>query len=182
MPHPDVGVAQSGRTTRRQIAWSVLRAAASTTALVAICYALPLDHYSTGVAITILPIGLIVLVVLVGFQLRWILRSPFPALRAVEALGTSIPLFLLLFANAYVVMAKMSSRNFGERLTHTDALYFTVTVFSTVGLGDITGKSEAARLVVTAQIIADLVILGIAIKAVVGVGRQRQPAQPPRDT
>jgi Ion channel/Bacterial regulatory proteins, gntR family len=89
----------------------------------------------------------------------------------------SVPLFLLLFASSYVVMARMSASNFGERLTHTDGLYFTVTVFSTVGFGDITAKSQAARLVVTGQIIADLVILGLAIKVIVGaVSRRRQPA------
>jgi hypothetical protein len=58
------------------------------------------------------------------------------------------------------------------------ALYFTVTVFSTVGFGDITAKTGTARLVVTGQMIADLVILGLAIKVIVGAvrrGRQRQP-------
>jgi hypothetical protein len=39
----------------------------------------------------------------------------------------------------------------GRLLTRTDALYFTVTVFSTVGFGDITAKTETARLVVTGQ-------------------------------
>jgi Ion channel len=58
---------------------------------------------------------------------------------------------LLLFAGTSVVMAAISVGNFGEPLTRTGALYFTVTVFSTVGFGDITGKTEAARLVVTGQ-------------------------------
>jgi len=60
-----------------------------------------------------------------------------------------------------------------------DALYFTVTVFSTVGFGDITAKTEAARLVVTGQMITDLVTIGLAVKVIVGAvkqGRQRQPA------
>ena len=62
------------------------------------------------------------------------------------------------------------------RLTHTDGLYFTVTVLSTVGFGDITAKTQAARLVVTGQMIADLVILALAIKIIVGaVSRGRQP-------
>jgi hypothetical protein len=159
------------------ITWSVLRAAASTAALVAIYYLLPLDHSSTGVAITILVIGLAVLIVLVVFQVRSILRSPFPGLRAVESLATSVPLFLLLFASSYVYMANLSASNFGAQLTHTDALYFAVTVFSTVGFGDITAKTEAARLVVTAQMIADLVILGLAVKVILGAVRQRR--QPP---
>jgi hypothetical protein len=51
----------------------------------------------------------------------------------------------------------------------------------------ITAKSEAARLVVTGQMIADLVILGLAIKIIMGaVSRRRQPggasgAQPPEE-
>ncbi len=119
---------------------------------------------------------LAVFIALVAFQTRAIIRSPFPGLRAIEALATSVPLFLLLFASTYVVMAKMSASNFDGRLTHTDGLYFTVTVFSTVGFGDITAKTQAARLVVTGQMLADLVILGLAIKIIVGaVNRARQP-------
>ena len=156
---------------------SALRAAASTTALVAIYYLLPLNTSVTWTAITILVIGLTALIVLVAFQVRQILTSPFPGLRAVEALATSVPLFLLLFASTYVVMAKISGSNFSEPLTRTDALYFTVTVFSTVGFGDITAKTQAARLVVTAQMITDLVILGVAIKVVVGAVQQRRSAK-----
>jgi voltage-gated potassium channel len=158
------------------IVWAVLRIVGSTAVLVAVYYLLPLSHSSAGAAITILVIGLVVFIGLVAAQVRSILWHPFPGLRAIEALATSVPLFLLLFASSYVVMAKMSASNFGERLTPTDGLYFTVTVFSTVGFGDITAKSQAARLVVTGQIIADLVILGLAIKVIVGaVSRRRQP-------
>ncbi|MFD0143592.1 MULTISPECIES: potassium channel family protein [unclassified Streptomyces] len=170
------------------IALAMLRIVGSAAALVAVYFALPLNHSSAWGAVTMLVIGLVVFVGLVGFQVRAILRSPFPGLRAIEALTTSVPLFLLLFASAYVVMATMSASNFGEPLTHTDGLYFAVTVFSTVGFGDIAAKSEAARLVVTGQIVADFVILGLAIKIIVGaVSRRRQPgdtdgAQPAQRT
>jgi len=52
-------------------------------------------------------------------------------------------------------------------------------VFSTVGFGDITAKTETARLVVTVQMIADLIVLGLGIKVIVGAvtrGRQQRPA------
>ena len=164
------------RPSHRMIVRVVLRIAASTTALVALYYLLPLDHSSAGAAVTILVIGLVLFIGLVAFQVRTIIRSPFPGLRAIEALATSVPLFLLLFAGTYVVMAAMSASNFGGHLTHTDGLYFTVTVFSTVGFGDITAKTQAARLVVTGQMITDLVILGLAIKIILGaVSRGRQP-------
>jgi voltage-gated potassium channel len=157
---------------------ALIGTAGSTAALVAIYYLLPLDHASTWVAVSILAIGLVVLIGLVAFQVRRILVSQFPVLRGVQALATSIPLFLLLFASTYVVMATISVGNFSEPLKRTDALYFTVTVFSTVGFGDITPKTEAARLVVTGQMIADLVVIGLAVKVIVGAvkrGRQEQP-------
>ena len=70
-------------------------------ALVAIYYLLPLDHFATWVASPILAIGLLVLIGLAAFQVRWIVVSRLPpALRGVEALATSIPLFLLLIRSA----------------------------------------------------------------------------------
>jgi voltage-gated potassium channel len=63
-----------------------------------------------------------------------------------------------------------------ETLTRTDSLYFTVTIFSTVGFGDISPASEAARILVTAQMILDLIMLGLGIRIFVGaieVGRQK---------
>ena len=175
---PEPAAQPEATPPRRTIVRAVLRAVGSTIALVAIYYLLPLDRSSTWFAVTMLVIGLAVLLGLVAFQVRWIVTSPFPGLRGVEALATSIPLFLLLFASAYVVIATISASNFSEPLTRTDALYFTVTVFSTVGFGDITAKTEAARLVVTGQMITDLIVIGVAVKVIVGAvkrGRQQRP-------
>ncbi|MFF0343382.1 potassium channel family protein [Kribbella sp. NPDC004875] len=172
----------AARPSFGRLAWMLLRVTAVAAALVALYYALPLDHASTFAVVTILVVGLVLFIALVTAQVLMILRSPFPGVRAVESLATSLPLFLLLFASAYVVMAARSMSNFGEHLTHSDGLYFTVTVFSTVGFGDITAKSDAARLVVTGQMIADLVVFGVALKVVVGAvqrGRQRRAAPPP---
>jgi voltage-gated potassium channel len=156
----------------------LLRALASTVALVALYYLLPLDHSTRWLAITMLVIGLVALIGLIAFQVRTIIVSPFPGLRAVEALATSIPLFLLLFASSYVVMGAIVANSFNQPMTRTDALYFTVTVFATVGFGDITAKTETARLLVTGQMIVDLIILGIGARVILGAvqrGRQRQP-------
>jgi Ion channel len=86
-------------------------------------------------------------------------------------------LFLLLFASTYVVRARFPPPT-SEPLTRTGALYFTVTVFATVGFGDITDKTEAARLVVTGQMIVALVAVGLAVKVIVGaVKRGHQGSQ-----
>jgi voltage-gated potassium channel len=160
--------------------WAALRAVASAAVVVTIYYLLPWDRSSSGAAVTWLVIGLVLLIGLIAFQVRMIIRSPFPNLRAIEALATSLSLVLVLFAGTYVTMATHSASNFGEHLTHTDALYFTVTVFSTVGFGDITAKTEAARLVVTGQMITDLVVAGVGVRIILGAvtrGQQRRRQQ-----
>ena len=165
------------RPSSGRIAWTVLRVAGSVAALVALYYLLPLDRFSTSEAVTTLVIGLAGFIALVAFQVRLIIRSQFPGLRAIESLATSVPLFLLLFAGTYVVLAAKSPGSFGGHLSHTDGLYFTVTVFSTVGFGDITAKTETARLVVTGQMIADLIILGLAVKVTVDAIRRGRQSQ-----
>jgi len=159
----------------------LLRAGGSSAVLVAIYYLLPLDHSTRWVAVTALVIGLVALLGLVAYQVRAISTSRFPGLRALEALGVTVPLFLLLFASTYVVMDTISAGSFSQPMNHTNALYFTVTVFATVGFGDITATTAAARLVVTGQMIIDLVILGVGARVVLGAvsrGRQRQPSEP----
>jgi voltage-gated potassium channel len=166
------------RPSPGKILSALLRAAGSTAVLLTIYYLLPLDHSARWLAITMLAIGLAALIGLLAFQVRSIIASPFPGLRALEALATSVPLFLLLFASTYVVMAAISAGSFSQPMTRTNALYFTVTVFATVGFGDITAKTEAARLLVTAQMIIDLIILGFGARVILGAvsrGRQRQP-------
>jgi voltage-gated potassium channel len=152
----------------RRIGWTVLRVLASAAIVVTAYYLLPFDRAATWGAITLLVAGLLALTVLIGFQVRGIVRSPFPNLRAIEALATSLPLFLLLFAGTYYVMARLSPGSFGGHLSRTDAMYFTVTVFTTVGFGDISAKTETARLVVTGQMISDLLVFGIGVRIILG--------------
>jgi voltage-gated potassium channel len=166
-----------------RIGWTVLRVLASAAIVVTAYYLLPFDRAATWGAITLLVVGLVALIALIGWQVLTIARSPFPNLKAVEALAISLPLFLLLFASTYYVMARLAPGSFGVHLSRTDAMYFTVTVFTTVGFGDITAKSEAARLVVTGQMIADLLVLGLGIRIIFGAvtrsqqrSRQRQDA------
>ena len=164
-----------------RIVRSFLRAAVSTAALLAIYYLLPLDHAALWVAVMTLVIGLAALIGLVALQVRAISGSRYPVLRALEALAFTVPLFLLLFASTYLVMAALSARSFSEPLNHTAALYFTVTVFATVGFGDITPTAAVARLVVTGQMLIDLIILGLGARVILGAvsrGRQQRPPEP----
>ena len=162
---------------RRRLALVLLRSSIITAVLVAAYYVCPLDRL-TDVPIGVsLAVGLLALVAVAAFQVRAIIRSPYPALRAVEALSATAPLFLLLFAAGYFLMAEADGSNFNvHTLTRTDSLYFTVTVFATVGFGDINATSQAARVLVTVQMILDLIVLGLGIRVfttAVQYGRQR---------
>jgi voltage-gated potassium channel len=168
----------SVRRWRRLIGLAAFRSLAAAIVLVVLYYVLPPDH-TKNVPVT-LTVGLVILAVGIVWQLRVISRAAHPGLRAIEALATTLPLFLLLFASAYLVMAPSSPANFSTHsLTRTDALYFTVTVFSTVGFGDITAASQTARVVVIVQMLLDLLALGLIVRAFVSaVKSARQQAAP----
>jgi 4-amino-4-deoxy-L-arabinose transferase-like glycosyltransferase len=154
---------------RRLVVIGLLRALATTVVVVAAYYLLPLDNLagiSLGVA---LAVGLLTLTAVVAYQVQAIIRHPHSAVRAIEALAITVPVFLLLFAATYFMMEQSNPDNLNvDALTRTDSLYFTVTVFATVGFGDITATSQAARVVVIAQMILDLLVLGLVVKVFLG--------------
>ncbi len=100
--------------------------------------------------------------------MRAILRAQYPGIRAVQSLAVITPLFLLLFAATYFILGVDDPATFTEHLSRSDAIYLTVTIFATVGFGDITAQTEAARLVVTTQMLLDLVVLGFGIQVIFG--------------
>jgi len=172
-----VEVDQGRAVSRRRVAVAIVRALLTTSVLVALYYLLPLDADSFGASVVVtLVVGMAVLVVLVSWNVRGVVESDNPGLKAFEGLFVAVPLFLLLFATAYFRISLADRSSFSEPLTRTGALYFTVTVFSTVGFGDIGPRSEPTRLLVAAQMILDLVVLGIGVRVIAGAvqrGRER---------
>ncbi len=167
------------RQRRRLFVRAFIDAVATGTLLTVAYFVLPLDRLSGMGDELLLTIGLLAVVVIIIWEVRAILRSDFPGIQAVQALAIAVPLFLLLFSTAYYLMSRTTPATFTQHLTRMDALYFTVTTFATVGFGDITAKSEAARIIVTIQMLADLILIGFGVKVLFGavqMGRQRQPA------
>ena len=169
-PYQDLPAA----TRRRTVLRTVLRGFLSTTVLVVLYYVLPLDQPLDAGAVLRVLIGLAVFSVITVWQIRTIIGSPYPGMKAVEALGLLFPFYLLLFASTYFVMERALAASFTEPLTRTDALYFSVTVFSTVGFGDIAAKSEAARIVLIVQMLGDLALLGAGVRLLLGAVRRGQ--------
>ncbi|MFL6134517.1 MAG: potassium channel family protein [Nocardioidaceae bacterium] len=163
---------------RRLIARGLFRALTASVLLLVGYSIAPLDRLD-GVPVAVsVTVSLLVLLAVTVWQVGAIMRAAYPAIRALEALAITAPLFLLVFATAYFLLAQDDSTSFNdETLTRSDTLYFTVTVFSTVGFGDIVATSQAARRLVTVQMILDLLILGLGIKAFTSAVRRGRRQQ-----
>ena len=135
-------------------------------------YALPLDDISGDHPIWLVTVILAVFFLAVAWSVLRITRSTMPRLRAAEALGATIPFFLTLFAVVYLVLDHQHPHSFSEPLDHISALYFTITVFATVGFGDITPITQQTRLVVSLQMLLNLVVIGVVVKLIIGVAQR----------
>jgi len=130
-------------------------------------YTLPMDRPERA-GVIVLIVGFAVLALVLTWQVRAIIGSPYPRLRAFETLTIGIPLLLIVFASAYYLIQNADPNSFTQPLSKTDSLYFTITVFSTVGFGDITAKTEVARILVSIQMMFDLAVFGLVAKLIFG--------------
>jgi uncharacterized membrane protein YtjA (UPF0391 family) len=77
----------------------------------------------------------------------------------------------------YFLMALDSPGTFtADPLTRVDTLYLTVTIFSTVGFGDISAASQPARILVTIQMILNLIVLGAGVRLLTGAVKRGRDA------
>jgi voltage-gated potassium channel len=162
---------------RRRLAQAMARATLTSTVLVVLYFKLPFTAVVDTSTALLLAGGLALFAAVIVWQVRSILRSAYPALRAIEATATAIPLFLLVFAAAYVKLADTEPGAFTEPLSRTDALYFTITVFATVGFGDIAPVTDAARIATMVQMVGDLLVVGLVLRVMLGAvkqGRERR--------
>jgi hypothetical protein len=158
--------------SRRQIAFSALRMVVLTTGLVVAYSLAPLDHRGNLLGVKLL-LALVVVAALLALQITWVLHSPSPRLRALEAVVVSLPLLIIIFATTYVVLSRSAPSSFNEHLDKIAALYFTVTVFATVGFGDIVALTDQARIIVTVQMAVDLIAIGVFAKVLLGAVQMR---------
>jgi NAD/NADP transhydrogenase beta subunit len=144
------------------------RASLSTIALLALFYRVPLDRPADLGLLMWLVVGLVIIGAAIGWQARAIAMSDLPRLRAVETAAAGLAALLILYASVYVVMSHSDPDSFTEVLGRTDALYFTMTVFATVGFGDITPVTETARIITMTQMLVGILAVGLAAKMLVG--------------
>jgi hypothetical protein len=155
---------------------SVLRTLLVTVLLLVVYAVAPWNRLADGSAIGMFLVWLGLLGLALWWQLRSVARSPHPWMRAAQAVVLLLLLLVVPFATAYAYASASDPANFTQPLTRIDALYFTVTVFATVGFGDIAPVTEGARVLVTVQMVIDLVLIGVIVKVLTGVARHRRDA------
>jgi voltage-gated potassium channel len=136
----------------------------------------PWDRLGDASAVGLFLVWIVLLGVALWWQLRSVARSPHPWLRAAQAVVLVLLLLVVPFATAYAYASASDPANFTQPLTRIDAMYFTVTVFATVGFGDIAPVTEGARVLVTVQMVIDLALIGVIVKVLTGVARHRRDA------
>ena len=141
-----------------------VRLTASVVALLFVYYTIPVKGADGQSDLPWLLLELVIFGVIVGIQVPLISKARYPLLRGVEALALTVLLFLLIFARVYLANSVADPAVFTQHLDKDTALYFTVTVFATVGFGDIVAASNAMKLLVTLQMLLNLVVFGLVIR------------------
>jgi voltage-gated potassium channel len=155
----------SRRQRRREVVSTIIAVAITWALLFGIYYVIPFTDRTSGESLVRLVLGIAAFAVILAWQLRRVMHADLPVLRAIQALGGTIPLFLVTFA----------------------ALYVAITVFSTVGFGDITPEGDLARIVMSIQMLLDLVVIGAVVRllttaAKTGRGDSASPPSPDDDS
>jgi voltage-gated potassium channel len=178
-PTAGLGMLSPGRR-RLVITAAIVRTALSVAVLVVIYFVVPMGRAYGLTSVIFLVGGLIIVAVVLAIQIRATMRSPHPALRAVESLGVTVPLLLLLFSATHYLLEMTVSQSYTQPLTRLDALYFSVTMFSTVGFGDIAPVTQAARVITLVQMLVNVGFLGVVARVLFGAaigGRRDRSGQ-----
>ncbi|MEU0541719.1 ion channel [Nocardia sp. NPDC005978] len=168
------GESRNSGSRRRPIYRVMLRPALVLTVFAVAYFVLPFDRLDDVPAVLLLIAGLVLVLALCVWQVNRVLHVDRPIEQAAEALATVFGAYLIAFATIYYLLSLADPANFGAALTKLDALYFTVTVFATVGFGDIVAATQLTRGFVLVQMLGNLLLLGMALRLITGSARVRQ--------
>jgi voltage-gated potassium channel len=161
---------------------AVTRIGVAWVALTALFFVIPFNGLRHGDAVVRLAVSLAVFALTAVWELRQTERAELPEFRALTALGVLTPLFIVLYSGVYVVVSNAKPTSFSDKLDHYKALYFMITTLSTVGYGDITPETNTARMLVSAQMLLDLILIGSIVRILAGAakrGLDREPVASP---
>lgn len=141
--------------------------------LLALLYiAVPIRNESIHPVVVMLGM-ILVFAVVIGFSLRRIEHAQFPQIRAIQVGMLTLSFYLFAFSALYLSLSVTDTSYFTTDLDHVTAFYFTVTVFTTVGFGDITPNADPTQLIVSLQMLLNLLFIYVGLRAIMYVGKRR---------
>lgn len=158
---------------RRGVRRTVAKSLVVSGALVGGYFVLPTSVSTDGQVVLRISVSMVLLVLAVIWQLRGVMRAPVPELRAIEGMALGLSTLVVAFSLSYLAMSSNDPAAFSEPLGHVDALYFTLATLTTVGFGDISPVTTSARSAAIVQMVTDFVYIGIGIRLVALLTRQR---------
>jgi voltage-gated potassium channel len=143
-------------------------------ALSVLVYAvLPVTSEATATAVFVTAaLGLVGVFWVFARQVGRISRAQQPTVAATEALALVFGLFATSFAFIYVSLAQLDPHAFSQPIDKLAGIYFSVTVLTSVGFGDIVAVSSAARALVTLHMVLSVILVGVAVKILFGTARR----------
>jgi voltage-gated potassium channel len=111
----------------------------------------------TGLIVTFAAVSLAGLIIIrqVRFQLSGVGRRV-----RFNGLLLLLEIVVVAFATAYFMIAESTTDQIAGIETRLDALYFTIVTLGTVGYGDVHAVGQAARALVTVQIVFNIIFVG----------------------
>jgi voltage-gated potassium channel len=149
--------------------------AAEVLVLVVAYFLMPLEG-SLAFRLAAYALGLALVVLVVVRQMRRHLASRGKDVR-IDSLALAIVLSVLLFALAYYTVSTTQSGEFSGLSTRVDALYYSLTVATTTGFGDVSAQSQLARAMVSAQLVFNMLIVATAVPLLTRTMRERRAAR-----
>lgn len=168
---------KSGESNRKALVCELISVFVRTVALivlvVVILSRLPKEEnvQAFGVIAGMLVLATIYIVFFIR-QLRAVQKSQFPNIRAAEAMLSTGILLLAIFSSIYVGISLGNPQAFTEVLTPFSSMYFSLTILATVGFGDIAPNTISARSVAMAQMVLNLVYIGVVVRVFAGAAKR----------
>ena len=148
-----------------RLASALLRPALAGLVLLVGYFLLPINQDNDAKFIGLV-VGALLLTAFCGWEIRHFIRSPYPVATAVEMIAALATFYIVAFATTYFLLSEYGTDSFNLRLTRVDALYFSLTVFTTTGFGDIAAASQPARIFVSIQMASSFALIGLGIRLV----------------
>nr|WP_296777622.1 potassium channel family protein [Rhodococcus sp. (in: high G+C Gram-positive bacteria)] len=162
------------RARRALLIRASVRPIATAVMLTALYFVVPMQAIENVGSVVFLAAVLLVVTVVCAWQGVKIVKADYPAVQAIETLAAVVPAYLIGFSVAYYLMSVSAADNFNEALSRMGSLYFTLSVFTTVGFGDIAASSDFARAIVSVQMVGNLVIIALGGRLLLAAVRRGQ--------